>query len=71
MADINVLAQSAQRKLDNGDATSEVVAIRKAINGAGIFDKNTVAQLMREVGRRFACNKHEAHRVAQAVRRRS
>ncbi len=65
MADVNELVRNAQRKLDKGDAVFEVDAIRKAINGAGIFDKKDVARLMKSVGTAFARNKHDAKRAAE------
>jgi len=63
MADINLLARRAQQKLDSGDAVFEVDAIRKVINGVGIFDKRDVARLMKSVGTAFARNKHAARRA--------
>ncbi|OGG57386.1 hypothetical protein A2853_02615 [Candidatus Kaiserbacteria bacterium RIFCSPHIGHO2_01_FULL_55_17] len=68
MADINALALSAQRKLDNGDAIFEADAVRKAINGVGIFDEKDVFRLMKSVGTAFARNKHVAQR---AIKRRA
>ena len=50
MANISALAQSARRKLALGDATTMGIAIRKAINGAGIFHAPDVNRLMKAVG---------------------
>ena len=63
MADIEALAASAKRKLDSGDAVFEADAIRKAINGSGIFDKQDVARLMKSAGTAFARDKHAARRA--------
>lgn len=65
MADIQFLAHSAQKKLDNGDAVSEVDAISKAIRGVGITNQSDCKQLMRKVGRQFALNKRDGQRVAR------
>jgi hypothetical protein len=57
-ANIQALADSAQRKIANGDAIYEPDAARKAINGIGIFHKPDVdrlkAQVLYELGKRKA-----------------
>lgn len=69
MADIQRLALNAKEKLDSGNARNEADAISKAIRGAGITHRGDHLRLMREVGRQFARNKHDAARVAQKIRR--
>ena len=49
MADIKALAESAQRKLSNGEALQRIDAARKAINGSGVFDKRDVEHLKKRV----------------------
>ena len=49
MADIKALADSALRKLRNGDAIYRIDAARKAINGSGVFDKSDVKRLKNKV----------------------
>jgi len=50
MADIEALARSALRKLDNGDALQMPDAIRKAIRGSGISGESNERPLMKKVG---------------------
>jgi len=62
MADINALAASAKKKLDSGDAISEIDAIDKAIIGVGITNPYDLKRLKSEVGTAFARNKHRKRR---------
>lgn len=69
MADVKALALSAKAKRNNGQATSDVVAISKAIRSVGITAKADYNRLMREVGKEFARNKRDEQH--QAERRRA
>ena len=69
MANIEALAQSAKRRLDNGDAITEADAIRKAIRGSGIFHELDIKRLMKLVGTQFARNKYDERRAVKKRRR--
>lgn len=70
MANINKLADSAERKLANGDALTRIDAARKAVTGQGIFNKNDVArlskQILSELGRRGRAKQLMKKRAADA-----
>ena len=63
MADIQALVASAKHKRANGDAITMGIAIRKAVNGAGIFHKSDVKRLMRQVGQEIAKDRPRRRRV--------
>ncbi|HUD02531.1 MAG TPA: hypothetical protein VMR46_00725 [Candidatus Paceibacterota bacterium] len=62
---VKALAASAKRKLEKGEALTEVDAISKAIRGVGITDKGNVKRLMSEVGTQYARNKFDEQRALQ------
>ena len=63
MADIQALVASAKHKREKGDAVTMGIAIRKAVNGAGIFHKPDVKRLVRLVGQEIAKDRPRRRRV--------
>ena len=63
MADIQALDASAKHKRESGDAITIGIAIRKAINGAGILHKPDVKRLMRQVGQEIAKDRPRRRRA--------
>lgn len=70
MADVNALAASAKKKLDRGDAVSEIDAIHKAIIGVGITNASDLRRLKSQVGTAFERDKHRKARNQNALRKR-
>ena len=71
MADKLALARSARKKLQQGNAVCMANAIRKAINGAGIFHEPDIKRLMKEVGSVIAQEDGESRRRHASDKRRS
>ena len=68
-ANIQQLAASALRTRESGEATTDIVAIEKAIKGVGIFSKADVKRLKSSVGTVVARMRHEERRAATRRRR--
>ena len=49
MVNIDALVASAKKKLEHGEAIYRVDAARKAVKGAGIFDKSDIERLVKQI----------------------